>query len=74
MQKQKKTTHDLIEMAMKEVQKYPECKDISSVNINRPLGRNWGVVVTRNLGAINPASQTRLEEIVNRLRAEFDLR
>ena len=41
MTKEKITESDLIKLLMMEVGKIPECDDVISVAIIRPLGQNW---------------------------------
>jgi hypothetical protein len=41
MTKEKKTESELIKLLMTEVGKIPECENVISVAIIRPLGQNW---------------------------------
>jgi hypothetical protein len=71
-QKSAKTAAELESMIMAELREQPEC-DSAGVAIIRPTGLAWDAVLVREGAQLNDPCETKLAEIVGRLRQEFDL-
>ena len=71
-QKSAKTAAELESMIMAELREQPEC-DSAGVAIIRPTGLAWDAVLVREGAQPNDPCETKLAEIVGRLRQEFDL-
>jgi hypothetical protein len=71
-QKSAKTAAELESMIMAELREQPKC-DSAGVAIIRPTGLAWDAVLVREGAQLNDPCETKLAEIVGRLRQEFDL-
>jgi hypothetical protein len=70
-----KTTQELTTLIMTEIRKHPECNNITSVGITRPLQQaphhpNWAPAWTMNGPKLAPPIA---QEIARRFQNEFDL-
>jgi hypothetical protein len=73
MAKQVKTRTELEAMIMAEVRQHPECENVEVVAITRPVGRPWDVAVVRDGPSIPARCRLRIDEITQRLVAQYDL-
>jgi hypothetical protein len=71
-QKSAKSVAELESMIMAELREHPECESVGVVVI-RPTGLAWDAVLVREGAQLNDPCETKLAEIVGRLRQEFDL-
>ena len=73
MAKPTKSRNELVAMIMAEVRRHPECNEVASVAITKPIGLNWDISTLRDGPKIPPASWKTVQEIVTRLRSQYDL-
>jgi hypothetical protein len=71
-EKSGKSAAELESMIMAELREHPECES-AAVTIIRPTGLAWDAVLVREGAQLSDPCETKLAEIVSRLRQEFDL-
>jgi len=70
-QKSAKSATELECIITAELREHPECES-AAVSV-RPTGAVWDAVLIREMPQTNDACETKLAEIISRLRQEFDL-
>jgi hypothetical protein len=73
MAQETKTRNELAALVKAEIRRHPECADVQMVTITRPSGLSWDVAIVRRGSPAAPESLRRVEEIVSRFRARYEL-
>jgi hypothetical protein len=73
MSKSQITESELRQLLMSEVRKFPECENVTSVEITRETGSSWDVAAVVRDGAYFSPAYLRVLEIAGNFRGQYDL-